>query len=100
MESLTIKEALIIMHASGLSRSKNQYRSHYCTKSDDPTLCKLAADGYFSGPHASEMLSPGTAMFYLTEAGIKTAKNLAAMFNSFECSCSPEPRAVDSEDWE
>ncbi len=70
------REAEIILHASGLSRSSEQYRVHFCTDEDDPMLCKLASEGYFSGPHKSAMLPAKSAMFYLTKHGIETAHKL------------------------
>ena len=74
---MTVKEAKVILHASGLSIEGKQYRDHYYTDSDDETLCKLVTEGYFSGPHGSQLLSPRTGVFYLTDAGIKAAWKLA-----------------------
>lgn len=87
LEGMTIREADCILHASGLSQSKEQYRTHYCIHPDDPLLLKLVADGYFAGPSQPGFLGAEAAMFYLTVKGIEAAKRLASRFNSFRCNC-------------
>jgi len=87
VENLTIREIDIILHASGLSQGTKQYRTHYCANSKHPQLCKLVADGYFTGPHPSALIEGDSAMFFLTEQGIEAAKHLASRFNSFRCDC-------------
>lgn len=73
---MTKEEQDIVLHASGLSNSDKQYRSHYCTKSDSVLLNKLVTDGYFEGPFVDKMLFADNAFFFLTDAGIELAFKL------------------------
>lgn len=87
LDNLTVNEIQIILHASGLSSGSHQYRTHYCASPNHAELCKLVRDGYFTGPHESQLIAGNSAMFYLTQAGIDAAMKLSQRFNSWRCNC-------------
>jgi hypothetical protein len=43
----------IILHTSGLSRSKESYRNRYVTQEDDPDLLALKEKGLMDGRHVT-----------------------------------------------
>jgi len=73
MIELSDKQKDMILNASGLTRSKVAYRSHYCTNPDNPEWLNLVEIGLAKGPDSDSMNSPNLAYFWLTELGIDIA---------------------------
>ncbi len=74
--AITLKQFDIVLHASGLKDSKEQYRDYYCTEPDDADLLALVNAGLMEGPSTPKALG-GMAYFYLTPTGIDTAWKLS-----------------------
>lgn len=75
IENLTKKDMDIILHTSGLSRSKEAYRNRYVTQEDNPDLLALKEKGLMDGRHVT-MMCTGYC-YYLTKKGLEVAHELA-----------------------
>jgi hypothetical protein len=71
VSELTQKQKEMILHASGLTQSKESYRNHYNTQADDADWLDIVGKGLATGPVQQNDF--GGAFFYLTDLGVDVA---------------------------
>lgn len=67
----------LLLHMTGLDRSPEPTRNHFCAEASSAEYTELlgmTVDGLVSGPFTRESIFPGQAFFYATEAGLKAAR--------------------------
>ncbi len=83
--TLSVKQANMIVHASGLSTAKDIYRDHYCDDATNPDLLKLVELGLMEGPFFSKVYGDN-GFFHLTASGKDAARRFSGKLKAKDTS--------------